>query len=348
MWTREHIYLEPCSGGTSYLYLSVFASFCCSVNRLALMLTYVSSSIYRILASSLLLGLLVAVLLFFSFWQVTAFLAAKLLSLCVGIGVTFALKWLVTRTCRITLYQGFYRKKPFSANFIEVLNESFNFATTVAIAVVRMLKLILLAAFYVGRTETKFLATGVGTFYHNTLVLDSYPDFFISDLLCVEAHRHPYIETLGVLYLYKLKYGQCFISRAGSAWRILFVTALMPWLQKYRFDAKGKGCILANKVPASFKSGAIGNESEGGWSVSNLKEKDQKENSTVQLLKLESFHGRGIVSLLYVSCWCWICGFAHYSVTMALSCHVLLVFGKFFDLVVVHCVVLVPCSLLSM
>ena len=49
-----------------------------------------------------------------------------------------------------------------------------------------------------------------------------------------EAHRHPYLDIIGSIYLMRLGHGNQFISNAGSAWRRLFVLALMPWLQKYR------------------------------------------------------------------------------------------------------------------
>ena len=56
------------------------------------------------------------------------------------------------------------------------------------------------------------------------------------NLLSTEAHRHPYIETLGLMYLMKLRHRERFGSPSGSAWRLLFVAALMPWLKKKRIQ----------------------------------------------------------------------------------------------------------------
>ena len=56
----------------------------------------------------------------------------------------------------------------------------------------------------------------------------------MQNILANEAHCHPYIELLGIMYMMKLQYGKQFASRAGSSWRLVFVTALMPWVSKYR------------------------------------------------------------------------------------------------------------------
>ena len=95
-----------------------------------------------------------------------------------------------------------------------------------------MVKLLFLAALYIGRIDTPFVADKVGDFkwFH----LEAYHLWFLTDVLAVEAHRHPFIETLGSMYLMKLKYKGSFMNRAGSKWRELLVIALMPWLHKYR------------------------------------------------------------------------------------------------------------------
>lgn len=66
------------------------------------------------------------------------------------------------------------------------------------------------------------------------IILDAGPFAFRKDLLLHDAHRHPYIERLGLLYMMKLRFGNSFATRNGSCWRLLFTLALMPWFRKYR------------------------------------------------------------------------------------------------------------------
>lgn len=99
---------------------------------------------------------------------------------------------------------------------------------------IRMVKLLGVSAFYIGRLDTPFFAPGVGQI--GPIALDGHPVQFRKDLLLHDAHRHPYMERLGVIYLLKLRYGEHFGNRAGGQWRLIFVIALMPWLRRYRLD----------------------------------------------------------------------------------------------------------------
>jgi hypothetical protein len=41
------------------------------------------------------------------------------------------------------------------------------------------------------------------------------------------------------MYLMKLRYRESFGSKAGAAWRLLFVYSLLPWMHKYRIQIGG-------------------------------------------------------------------------------------------------------------
>ena len=79
-----------------------------------------------------------------------------------------------------------------------------------------------------------FVANGVGDLLNDKIRLEIYYKTYLASVLAVEAHRHPYMETLGAMYLMKLRYGKKFNNKVGIAWRTIFVTAMMPWLSKYR------------------------------------------------------------------------------------------------------------------
>ena len=139
---------------------------------------------------------------------------------------------LFVKICRRVTSQAFYRKKPATANVTLLIRECGLIALTQGFVIVRILKLLLTTFFYCGRVDSPFLHVSCGQV--GGIRVDREPYMFQIDILQHEAHRHPYIETLGVMYLSKLRHGDKFCTFAGSCWRLIFVYILMPWLSKYR------------------------------------------------------------------------------------------------------------------
>lgn len=112
---------------------------------------------------------------------------------------------------------------------------------TITLAISRAVIIFLLSQFHVTRLDTPFVHPGgVGYYLNGYLDLEPYYKWFLTAVLLVESHRHPYIETLGTMYLMKLKHTS-FNNRIGIKWRMIFVKALMPWLEKYRvYDVVNK------------------------------------------------------------------------------------------------------------
>lgn len=165
--------------------------------------------------------------------EYTLFVSAQL----IGILITIIVKIGFVRLIRNCVFAGgFYRNRPLFINVLNVVLECWNVALTSAYMIMRTILLYLITTFYLGRIDTPMLAPGVG--HVNSFNVDVTPDGFRKDLLAHEAHRHPYIERLGLFYLMKLRHGEEFGKRAGSYWRLLFVLALMPWLHKYRVTSK--------------------------------------------------------------------------------------------------------------
>lgn len=152
----------------------------------------------------------------------------------VGFFLILAIRLSVLMVLRCAFFSAFYRKKPGAANVMFTVLEVWNIALTLGFVFIRSIKLILVSILYIARIDTPFLATGVGRF--GPVELDSVSIAFEKDLLIHEAHRHMFIERFGLLCLIKLYGGNKFGTRAGSAWRLLFVLITMPWLRKYRVD----------------------------------------------------------------------------------------------------------------
>jgi len=156
----------------------------------------------------------------------------NLLGQIIGFFVILVTRQLVLVCLRLNTFSGFYRKRPAAGNIWFIVMEVWNVALSVGFMLARSIKMIVIGLLFIARTDTPFLAPGVG--YVGRLNLDHYPVTFKRDLLLHDAHRHCWIERLGVMYLLKLKHRDQFATRGGSCWRLLWVLIFMPWMHKYR------------------------------------------------------------------------------------------------------------------
>lgn len=147
------------------------------------------------------------------------------------------------------------------------------------------------------KPQNSILAPGVGRI--GPVELDSFPYSFRKDLVLHEAHRHPYIESLGVLFLLKLRCGDSFGSRPNACWRLLFVLALMPWLQKYRVSGYKDGMDiteLQDKIAAADDEPSRRElEEELGDLIERHEKSDDKE---IEVMKKELEYLRKRVKVL--------------------------------------------------
>lgn len=186
------------------------------------------------LVASVVIGGVIWLLLFFCLWQVTSPIAAQLSASIITVYTIVMVVWLITRSFRNFSFRGFYRIKPLGANIYSLPYECLNIGLTVTMAIGRAVVLFFLSIFHVGRLDIPFVAEDVGDYLYDYVQLEQYNIWFNVAVLSVEAHRHPYLETLGVMYLMKLKHTNSFNTCVGIKWRTIFVTALMPWIRKYR------------------------------------------------------------------------------------------------------------------
>lgn len=185
-------------------------------------------------------------------WKEARSWVQSILATIIGFLITLLLQSLIMQILRTSWYGAFYRRKPAAVNIMHIVLECWSLGLSSGYIIGRTVKLILVAIFYIGRIDTPMLAPGVGWLF-NRIPIDTFPIAFRQDILIHEAHRHPYIERVGMILLLKLHNGSNFGCRACALWRILFVRALMPWLRKYR-----KRCpILENHLSAVKKQGGF-------------------------------------------------------------------------------------------
>ena len=121
-----------------------------------------------------------------------------------GVIVTVVARVAVATFLEKFSFVGFYRKRPLIANISCLCLECWNFALTCLTIFLRTLQLLIVIMVYVGRFDIPILAKGMEKF--GPIQLDSFPSIFRKNLLAVDAHRHPYLERLGMLVSFLLRF----------------------------------------------------------------------------------------------------------------------------------------------
>mmetsp|Transcript_21580 Transcript_21580/g.38070 ORF Transcript_21580/g.38070 Transcript_21580/m.38070 type:complete len:1026 (-) Transcript_21580:193-3270(-) len=213
----------------------------------------------------------------------------------IGIGITIMAKTIFLMFVRSKIHKrAYYRSNPAASNIIGVILDAWSLGITTLYILKRMVFLLFASFIFVGRIDIPFLAEGAD--HVGPMTLDMFPIIFRKDLLMHEAHRHPYLERIGVMYMLKLRHGDGFGTAAGTSWRLLFTFALLPWFRKYRIRSddnidvekfKFSQDSAAFKDFVSAKAGGL----RGRQSLATVKEtedsndEDTEEQKTIASLK---------------------------------------------------------------
>ena len=190
------------------------------------------ATVWGCLISGVVTAAIFGFVLFLLIWSHTTKVATTVVATLVGILVTIILRVILVQCFFTKTFAGFYRVQPASANFMGILLESWNIALSAGEIVSRAIKLLLLTVLYLGRIDTPLL--GPKSSMIGDIMIDRYPSLFTIDALLHEAHRHPYLDRLGLLCMLKIQHGNGFVTKAGSCWRLLFTLVLFPWLSSQR------------------------------------------------------------------------------------------------------------------
>ena len=216
-------------------------------------------------AAAAIFFLLFGLLLFLFIWDFSRPLMILIVAWGIGLGVTIMAKKVLTGLWRSKYFKAFYRTNPRGANLSALALECWFIGLGGGVLVARLSQFLIASAFWIGRIDVPFLSDDVSLMGY---AFDYVPMNFMKEILVHEAHRHPYIERLGGMYMMRLRHGKKFGSAAGAAWRQLLLVALCPWLIKYRVQYEQR-VIESHQDIAAEK---IIEEEENRTAVENLKE----------------------------------------------------------------------------
>jgi len=160
------------------------------------------------------------------FLKRTRFIVWIILALLSGVVITVTIKLILLRIFSHYNFRGFYRKYPLAHNIVTIGLECWHIQLSIVAIATRFVKCLVVIVINLGRLDRPILMDDIS--------IDKIPYWYRHLILTTEAHHHPYIERLGMMYMMKLRYRDRFGKKSGAIWRLLFVFALMPWLQKYR------------------------------------------------------------------------------------------------------------------
>ena len=191
-----------------------------------------ANAIYGMAAAGGLFFFLIGLVIFLFIWDFSREFMLLLTAWGIGLTITIMLKVLLTAFFRKQFYRAFYRLHPGRANLSILGLECWFIGLGGGVLLGRITQFLLAAAFWIGRIDEPFLADNVSMAGYR---FDYVPVYYTKEILLHEAHRHPFIERLGSMYLMRLRYKR-FGSDAGGCWRQLFVLTLMPWMVKHRIS----------------------------------------------------------------------------------------------------------------